>query len=80
MFTVGNRIFQPFDLRQRRVLPLIDLSHLSFSSSDMPKQGGHSTRIHATKVKKHRGVGSRTITVLDSDEEDPLTITGDEYA
>ena len=46
----------------------------------MPKQGGHLTRIRTTKVKERRGVGSRTITVLDSDKEDPLTITGDKYA
>lgn len=35
--------------------------------------------MRVTKLKKRRGVGSRTITVLDSDEEHLPTIT-DEYA
>jgi hypothetical protein len=39
-----------------------------------------STRLRATKIKKRRGVGSRTIDVLDSDEDDLPPITGDEYA
>jgi len=46
----------------------------------MSKRGGDSTRVHATKVKKRRGVGSRTITVLDSDEEDPLPTAASDYA
>ena len=46
----------------------------------MSKRGGESTRIRATKVKKRRGVGSRTITVLESDDEDTLLTAMDEYA
>lgn len=38
------------------------------------------TRIHATKVKKRRGVGSRVITVLDSDEDDPVPTASSDYA
>lgn len=37
----------------------------------MSKREGDPTQIRATKVKKRRGVGIRTITILDSDEEDP---------
>ena len=40
----------------------------------------NSTRIHATKVKKRKGVGSRTITIMDSDEEDPLPTPSNDYA
>jgi hypothetical protein len=46
----------------------------------MSKRGGHSTRLRTTKVKKRHGVGSRTITVLDSDEEDAIPKAADEYA
>ena len=46
----------------------------------MSKRGGDSTRVRATKVKKRRGVGSRTIAILDSDEEDLPPTPGDEYA
>ena len=46
----------------------------------MSKRGGDSVRIRTTKVKKRRGVGSRTITVLDSDEEDTLPTYTNEYA
>ena len=45
----------------------------------MSKRGGDSTRIRVTKVKKRKGVGTRTITVLDSDEE-PLPPAVTEYA
>ena len=37
-------------------------------------------RTHLTRVKKRNGVGSRTITVLDSDEEDPIPAATNEYA
>jgi hypothetical protein len=43
----------------------------------MSKRGGDSTP--STKVKKRRGVGSRTITVPDSDEEDPPLMANSEY-
>jgi len=46
----------------------------------MSKRGGDSTRILVTKVKKRKGVGSRTITILDSDEEDLLPKVSTEYA
>jgi len=46
----------------------------------MSKHGGDSTRTRATKVKKRRGVGSRKITVLDSDEEDTAPKVSSEYA
>ena len=46
----------------------------------MSKRGGDSTRIRGTKVKKRKGVGSRTITVLDSDEEDPVLKATNDYA
>ena len=45
----------------------------------MSKRGGDSTRIRATKVKKRKGVGSRTIVVLDSDEES-VPPTANDYA
>lgn len=45
----------------------------------MPKRGGDSTRIRGTKVKKRKGVGFRSITVLESDEDTPTTAT-DDYA
>jgi len=54
----------------------INLPLLPFSST-MSKRAG-ATRTHTTKLKKRRGVGSRSITVLDSDEEDPPA--ADEYA
>lgn len=41
---------------------------------------GDPTRAHATKVKKRRGVGSRTITILDSDEDDLPPKATEEYA
>ena len=43
----------------------------------MSKRG--PTRTKANKVKKRRGVGSRTISVPDSDE-DPLPVTTNDYA
>ena len=46
----------------------------------MSKQRGDSTRTHATKVKKRKGVGSRKIAVLDSDEEDTFPKVLSEYA
>lgn len=46
----------------------------------MSKRGGDSTATHATKVKKRKGVGFRTITVPDSDEEDLIPKTSKEYA
>lgn len=39
-----------------------------------------STHVRATKVKKRHGVGSRTILVPDSDEEDLPPTASDEYA
>jgi hypothetical protein len=66
------------EARQRHAsLPIIPSLFL-FSLSAMSKRD--STRVRITKVKKRRGVGSRTITVLDSDEEEPLPTTTDEYA
>ena len=46
----------------------------------MSKQRGGQIRIHTAKVKKCRGVGSRSITILDSDEEDPPPTVAGEYA
>ena len=46
----------------------------------MSKRGGDLTRIQTSKVKKRRGVGSRIITVLESDDEDPLSTAASEYA
>ena len=46
----------------------------------MSKRRGGSTHIRVTKVKKRKGVGSRTITVLDSDEEEPTATTTSDYA
>ena len=46
----------------------------------MSKRRGGQIRIHTAKVKKRRGVGSRSITVLDSDEEDPPPTVASEYA
>ena len=46
----------------------------------MSKRGGDSTRIRPTKVKKRRGVGSRTIAVPDSDDDDLLPPTTNDYA
>jgi hypothetical protein len=46
----------------------------------MSKRGGDTTRVHATKVKKRRGVGFRTIHIPDSDEEGLLPSTSDDYA
>ena len=43
----------------------------------MSKREGNSTR--GPKIKKRRGVGSRTIAVLDSDEEDPPLTANSEY-
>jgi mRNA-degrading endonuclease toxin of MazEF toxin-antitoxin module len=47
----------------------------------MSKQRGNLSRVHFTKVKKRKGVGSRTIIVPDSNDNDdsPLTMTT-EYA
>jgi hypothetical protein len=56
----------------------IDPSTLS-AFSIMSKRAD-STRLRVTKVKKRRGVGSRTITVLDSDEDDLPPISSGEYA
>ena len=58
----------------------INMLFLTFSHSSMSKRGGDSTRIRTTKVKKRKGVGTRTITVLDSDEEDALPTSTHEYA
>lgn len=44
----------------------------------MSKREGNSTR--GTKVKKRRGVGSRTIRILDSDEDNPPPVASDDYA
>ena len=46
----------------------------------MSKRRGGQIRIHTAKVKKRQGVGSRSITVLDSDEEDPPPTVAGEYA
>lgn len=46
----------------------------------MSKRREDASRKHTTKVKKRRGVGSRTISVLDSDDEDPLPTTTVDYA
>jgi hypothetical protein len=46
----------------------------------MSKRGGDSTRVNNTKIKKRRGVGSRTFTVLDSDEENELPAACEEFA
>lgn len=54
-------------------------SRYRFSPFAMSKRRGGTTHIQATRVKKRRGVGSRTITVLDSDEELPPATTN-EYA
>lgn len=48
-------------------------------SSTMSKRGGDSTQLPATRMKKRKGIGSRTITVPDSDEED-LPPTANDYA
>ena len=45
----------------------------------MSKRGGDSTRVRGTKVKKRKGVGSRTIVVPDSDEE-TLPTAANDYA
>ena len=47
--------------------------------SAMSKRGGDSIRVRATKVRKCKGVGSRTFIVLDSDDEDPSKVST-EYA
>ena len=44
----------------------------------MSKRKGGSIR--STKLKKSRGVGSRTINVLDSDEDSPLPVASNDYA
>ena len=63
--------------RPRRVR----LDQLTFPSPTMSKrQGGDSTRRHLNKVKKRRGVGSRTIIVPSSDEENPIPEAIIEYA
>ena len=46
----------------------------------MSKQRRDLTRTCTTKVKKSRGVGSCTITILDSDNEQPLPTTTNKYA
>lgn len=46
----------------------------------MSKRKRNSTRPHSTKVKKSQGVGSRTITVPDSDEEELPPATANHYA
>lgn len=45
----------------------------------MSKRGGDSTCVRPNKVKKRRGVGSRTIAVPDSDD-DPLPMATNDYA
>jgi hypothetical protein len=46
----------------------------------MSKRGGEPTRLRLTKVKKRKGVGSRVITVLSSDEEATIPAATDDYA
>lgn len=47
----------------------------------MSKREGDPARVHSTKVKKRRGVGFRTITILDSDDEEGFPqISSREYA
>ena len=46
----------------------------------MSKREQNPVRISVTKVKRRRGVGSRVITVLDSDEELVPVTRGNEYA
>jgi hypothetical protein len=46
----------------------------------MSKREGDLTRIRGTKVKKRKGVGFRSITVLESDDEDTSPTTTNEYA
>ena len=46
----------------------------------MSKRAGGSTRVRATKIKKRKGVGSRTIVVLDSDEDVSLPTAASDYA
>ena len=46
----------------------------------MSKRGGDPTRTHVTKVKKRKGVGSRTINIPDSDEEDLPPTPSNDYA
>ena len=72
-------VFNMFDSRRSHTPRLINLPTLS-ASSIMLKREGDATRIRATKVKKRRGVGSRTITVLDSDEEGLPRMASKEYA
>lgn len=43
----------------------------------MSKRGGELTHVRPTKVKKRRGVGSRTIAVPDSDDDSPPAATND---
>ena len=50
-----------------------------FLSSTMYKRGGDSTHVRPAKVKKRKGVGSRTINVPDSDEDLP-PMTANDYA
>jgi hypothetical protein len=38
----------------------------------MSKREEGPTHVHTSKAKKRKGVGSRTITILDSDEEVPM--------
>ena len=46
----------------------------------MSKRGEDLTRIRVTKVKKRKGVGSCTITVLESDEDDSAPMATSDYA
>ena len=46
----------------------------------MSKREGDPTHLPIAKVKKRRGVRSRTITVPDSDEEESHPTTSNEYA
>lgn len=46
----------------------------------MSKRAGEPVYVRPTKVKKRKGVGSRIISVPNSDEEDFPRTSGDEYA
>ena len=46
----------------------------------MSKRANDSTRVHATQLKKRRGVGFRTIAIPDSDEEDLSPAASEQFA
>lgn len=46
----------------------------------MSKRGGESAHMRSTKVKKRKGVGYRTITIPDSDEEGLPPTASKEFA